>query len=469
MNSPAPEPELPADRDPLAEKGSKPEPEPHAPVVSPAVQLAGPKSASLPANLLTAKNALRLVCATVPHLSGLAAAARLHVDSRIETAGVFASGRIVVNPEFLAEVGRMGAAFVLAHELMHLALDSHERSEGSDHVTFNYAHDYIINDMLAEDMHTGVPGGGLYLPGARKMSVEKILAWLKRNPRHAPQQCWSRGRGLARPTSDLGKALQDALKKAGKEIEELEHPEDVLDDALERRWFPETTPGEQQRRRQTLRRLAAKAASLGVFKDKMDQLQAKQGVLLTPEAPSPLQISLQRCYSPPWELALQRWLEAIAPGPRTFARPSRRGADHPDIVLPGRRREGWTLHIVLDTSGSMESEFPVCLGAIAAFSESVGIEQVHILQCDTDVTADEFIDPARLAGFRISGLGGSDMSPGMLRLAKDSQVENVIVLTDGYIDYPKERLPYETLWVIINGMSDFSPPYGRVLHLGTRG
>src|SRR6185437_4773052 len=173
--------------------------------------------------------------------------------------------------------------------------------------------------------------------------------------------------------------------------------------------------------------------------------QAKHGVQLAAETPSPLQVSLQKCYSPPWELALQRWLEAIAPGPRTFARPSRRGADRDDIVLPGRRREGWTLHIVLDTSGSMESEFPVCLGAIAAFSESVGIESVHILQCDTDVTADEFIDPAKLAGFRISGLGGSDMSPGMLRLAKDTQVENVLVLTDGYIDFPRERPPYEVL------------------------
>ena len=64
--------------------------------------------------------------------------------------------------------------------------------------------------------------------------------------------------------------------------------------------------------------------------------------------------------------------------------------------------------------------------------------------------------PPGLAGFRISGLGGSDMSPGMLRLAKDTQVENVLVLTDGYIDFPRERPPYEVLWVIINGMSDFS-------------
>src|SRR5690348_6406175 len=98
MNSPMPESDRPdqhSEHPPSGSKGSElPPTEAESPleVVSPAVQLAGPKSALLPPSLATARNALRLVCATVPHLSGLAATARLHVDSRIETAGVFASG-----------------------------------------------------------------------------------------------------------------------------------------------------------------------------------------------------------------------------------------------------------------------------------------------------------------------------------------------------------------------------------------
>lgn len=417
--------------------------------------------------LLEAKNALRLVCATVPHLSGLAASVRLHVDSRIETAGVFASGRVVVNPGFLREVGRMGAAFVLAHELMHLALDSHTRSEGTSPELFNYAHDYIINDMLHEEMGCPVPGGGLFQSGARLLSVEKILANIQKDPKNAPERCWSRGRGLGRPQSDLGKALQDALKEAGHDWKPLEHPEDVLSDALEREWFPDTTPQQQEQRRKSIRSVAAKAASLGVLMDRLDKLHGKSDTAIVEAAPSALEVSLQRCYRPPWEVGLQRWIEAIAPGPRTFSRPSRRGTDDPDMVLPGRKREGWTLHIVLDTSGSMESDLPVALGAIAAFCESINIEQIHILQCDTEVTADEFVDPMKLSRYRIHGMGGSDMSPAMLHLAKDSQVEAVVVLTDGYIDFPPERLPYEVLWVIINGFSNFAPSYGHVLHLGT--
>ena len=411
--------------------------------------------------------ALRLASLSLPHLSGLAAAVELVVDPRIETAGVFASGRIVVNPNFLAELDRSGAAFVLAHELMHLALDSHQRAAGSDPMAFNYAHDYIINDMLVEEMGRAVPGGGLYQPGARQLSVEKILAQIYREGRRGAGQCWSRGGGLTKPQSDLGKELQDALTRAGIPFEPFDHPEDVLSDELERQWFPEVTPQQQQLRRQAIRAAAAKAASLKVLADRFDKLQTKQAQLLAPEErPSALEVALQRCYRPPWEMALQRWLETIAPGPRTFARPSRRAGDREDVVLPGRRREGWTLHIVLDTSGSMEETFPVALGAIAAFSESVGIAQVHILQCDVDVTADEFVDIEKLSRFRIAGLGGSDMSPAMRRLARDTQVEAAVVLTDGYIYIPEERMPYEVLWVVINGSESFSPEYGHVLRLG---
>ena len=36
----------------------------------------------------------------LPHLAGLAAAVRVDIDPRVPTMGVFASGRLVANPEF---------------------------------------------------------------------------------------------------------------------------------------------------------------------------------------------------------------------------------------------------------------------------------------------------------------------------------------------------------------------------------
>ena len=80
-------------------------------------------------------------------------------------------------------------------------------------------------------------------------------------------------------------------------------------------------------------------------------------------------------------MALQHWMDSITPGSRTYYRPSRRGANRKDIVLPGRKREGWILHIVLDTSGSMENEFSKILAIIASFCEKMNVDQVHILLC----------------------------------------------------------------------------------------
>ena len=95
---------------------------------------------------------LRMITVTFPYLSGLAAAARVSLDDRVPTMGVFASGRLVANPRFVARLKENDLQFVLAHEMLHLALRTHDRSRGSARLEFNYAHDYIINDILREAM-----------------------------------------------------------------------------------------------------------------------------------------------------------------------------------------------------------------------------------------------------------------------------------------------------------------------------
>ena len=56
------------------------------------------------ATLLKVHRGLKLVCLALPHLSGVAAEIRLHVDRRVGTAAVSRSGRVLVNPEFFADL-----------------------------------------------------------------------------------------------------------------------------------------------------------------------------------------------------------------------------------------------------------------------------------------------------------------------------------------------------------------------------
>jgi predicted metal-dependent peptidase len=385
---------------------------------------------------------LRMVTVPFPHLAGLAAATRVALDERLPTMGVFASGRLVANPAFVRRLKDGELVFVLAHELLHLALRTHDRARGADRVEFNYAHDYIINDILRAELGQPIPAGGLDMPGARNRSAEEIVLEMRRNRQaQTKTRVWEGEATTARSAAGAG-------EEAG----------DVLDGAREAELFPDGA-GEQAANAERMKALAAKALSLARAMGLAKGLRGTDA-----GATSQTVAALRGVYRTPWELALQRWLESVAPGERTFTRPSRRGAERTDVVLPGRRREGWILNVVLDTSGSMSDEIPRALGAIGEFCDAVGVDQVRLVQCDAAVTADELVPPEALAERQVTGYGGSDLSPALRHLADDQHVRAVVVVTDGDIAYPPEPMPYDVLWVLpARGSAAFGPPYGRVI------
>jgi predicted metal-dependent peptidase len=420
-----------------------------------------------------AMQAMRLACGDVPHLAGLAHAVRVKADGRIPVAGVSQSGLVLVNPQVFSESPLGDLAFVLAHEMLHLALDTHGRQGNAPHLIANYAHDYIINDILTEEMGRRPPLDGLYRFGARNKSFEETIVELSSGSDTSNLRCWGSGgasggnvprRGPPRPsTSPISRALSDAGLLPPDESSPSEMPQgDLISSEDEDKFEPDITPEQRAQRRERVRKAAVKAAALGAFKKKLGQAGPAQ----EPERGETMMRAVREAYHTPWELAMQRWFDAVAPGERTYSRPSRRGADRLDVVLPGRRREGWVLHIVLDTSGSMVDYLPKALGAIAGFCESSNVTQVHLLQCDVAVTQDDWVEPEQLDEYKIAGFGYSDMSPAMVRLAEDPEVSSIVVLTDGYIDMPSQEPPYQTLWVLLGEVrSDFTPAYGHVVQM----
>jgi predicted metal-dependent peptidase len=413
------------------------------------------------------EHALRLVLAPFPHFAGLARIVRITQDSRVPTMGVFASGRLAVNPQFVRQLQDNELVFVLAHEIFHLALRTHDRAIGSDPLRFNYAHDYIINDILRDELgFQHIPAGGLDMPGARQMSAEEILLKMDRDPNHADRQpdVWQRssGQGQGKPMreSQSGRGNQQGSGQDQGEGGDGGPKGDVLDSRLERKLYPDENTSEQQAQEEAVKEMAGKALSLGKAMDAMKGMGRGSDA----GAANQMVTALRGLYRTPWEMALQRWLEAVAPGPRTFNRASRRGAERTDVVLPGRRREGWILNVVLDTSGSMTNELPRALGAIADFCDAAAVDQIRLVQCDTAVTSDRFLTPDELTRYQVTGGGGSDLSPALRYLADDARVEAAIVLTDGDITFPPEEMPYGVLWVLPAQVpSGFHPPYGTVI------
>jgi predicted metal-dependent peptidase len=357
---------------------------------------------------------------------------------------------LVANPAFTARLSGDDLVFVLAHELLHLALRTHDRARGSNRLEFNYAHDYIINDMLRHALGvTAIPAGGLDMPGAREKSAEEIVVEMRRtsNVVSSRTQVWE---GLVTTLDQvLGAARQAAPGSMG----------DVLDAQRERDLFPDDSENQAERAR-AIRDLATRSMALAKAVGAMRGRGVEAGS-------SQQQVKAMRgIYRTPWQLALQTWLEGAAPGERTFTRASRRGNDRSDVVMPGRKRHSWMLNVVLDTSASMSDEVPFALGAIADFCEATGVDEIRLVQCDTVVTSDAVLSPSELADYQISGYGGSDLTPALLALVEDPRVTAALVITDGDIAYPSEPVPYAVLWALPRSKATFHPRYGLVISMG---
>ena len=293
---------------------------------------------------------------------------------------------------------------------------------------------------------TTIPAGGLDMPGARDKSAEEIVVEMRRlsNSMSSRTQVWE-GK-VATIEQVLGAARQGGGAAMG----------DALDAKREREMFPDDSD-EQVARARAMRDLAAKGMALA------KAMGAMRGRGDAPGSSQQNVRALRGVYRTPWQLALQTWLEGVMPGERTFMRASRRGADHGDVVTPGRKRYSWMLNVILDTSASMSDEIPHALGAIADFCEAVGVDEIRIVQCDTTVTCDEMLSASELAEYEISGYGGSDLTPALHALSGDPRVTAAIIITDGDISYPADPAPYAVLWALPRANSTFQPPYGRVI------
>ena len=261
---------------------------------------AQPASASDKATLERITRGLRMVTVSFPHLSGLAAAVRVAIDNSVPTMGVFASGRLVANTEFTAKLSANDLIFVLAHELLHLALRTHDRAVGSRHLEFNYAHDYIINDMLRHALGVStIPMGGLDMPGARDKSAEEIVLDMRRNASSTPArtQVWD-GEAIT---------IEQVMRGAGSPS--TKNSGDVLDAEREREMFPQDA-AEQAARARAIRDLAAKGMAMAKA---LGALGALRGRGVDGGGGQQQVRALRGIYRAPWQVALQRWLEGVSP------------------------------------------------------------------------------------------------------------------------------------------------------------
>ena len=449
--------------------------------------------------------AVKIAQSFFPYLGGIFTKLDIRFDYRIDTAAVTPFGKLLFNPVFFDHLAPgLETAFVVAHELLHLAQGFFERTGNfKDKEPLNIAHDILINELLCDTMNLPEPPcNGLSwkwflevsdhewytklshpIPGipnpaekASAYSLEqlvRIIISVEDTGSHPGNEAWGGKRGgTAKPGDVLtGNPFADAFDNGSPEkpgsarVRRGTITLDILDEETEKKLFPDEDESERRQTRNELEKVLHKS-----LLQKIVLSSADERILGTD--PGNIQCDdvevIKSTYSPPWEMAMQRWFDGAAVSKRSWARPSRRGAWRTDVVLPSRSRDFLTLHIILDTSGSMARDIPGILGQISAFARNVGIGQVHVIQCDADVQQDEFIEVDQLERYQVTGYGGSDLSPAMMKLAEDPDVTSVLIITDGDIEYPpnEDDIPYDVLWCIPECWSwskNFSAPYGKII------
>lgn len=429
------------------------------------------------------KQALKNVLVVMPHLVGLVQHIRPIPDERVGTAAITASGKLLYNIDWILSLSLQNITFIMAHELMHLVLRSHERQEGTDPELFNIAHDIIINSLLEKAFDCETPANGLRWQQFYKRSewesyksqpVEKVIVSLKKQMEVKPRlknllSGWGDDVVEEEDNSLLGAQLKKLL---GNQMPPSvkRRKTDVLTRNQEKALFPNESTQKIALSERELEKRVFEAMSTEQMQERVKQvLSGQKQYAIGDEAGNQAYTYelLKSHYTPPWQWAMQQWLESTAQSVRSYTRASRRGTPQYNSVLAGKKREGFTLHLVLDTSGSMWEVMPRTLGVIASFCESMNIETIHVMQCDVGVTSDDWVDSSELSQYQIKGFGGSDMSDAMLQLADDAEVERIIVITDGYVDYPDEPMPYDVLWVLTadndSYCESFEPLYGQVI------
>ena len=313
---------------------------------------------------------------------------------------------IYVNP--LANLNEQGMRFVIAHEILHVALNHASRRQGRDRLLWNLACDFVINAWLIE-LQIGIAPEGIYfdkeLAGKSADEIYLLIAQEER----------------------LRKKLGTLRNKyAGEMTKKTQHGCDMLDD--DTRYFSDFED-------------ACKSALLrGVF------LHETIG---RGDLPADLVAEIKAINQPPipWQVELAKWISERFPleeNKRTYARPSRRQSSTPDIprpkyIRPEELKFTKTFGVVMDTSASMDKKLLAkCLGAISSYSSAQEVQMVRIIYCDAQPYDEGYVNIELLAQkIKVRGGGGTVLQPAidLLERAKDFPDDApILILTDGLFE-----------------------------------
>ncbi len=332
----------------------------------------------------------------------------------VPTAGMSATGQMVMNPAFVEPLTVKNIMFLMAHEAMHYMLAHALRRKHRDHAAWNVSCDKVINDTLIDAKVGDFIDGGIHLHDARNYASEELY-----DENDNDMGSGGIGQDIGDPTDGDGKPLDDS------QVHQLE----------------------------------AEA--------KIDMIQSAKAAKATGKLPASIERMVDEMVNvtTPWHEKLERYMNSKVKDGYSWNRPNRRFVGQ-GVYLPGTdyvSRMGEVV-IAVDTSGSLDSkELSYFNSHINRILETCTPEKVTVLYCDWDIGGEVEYTPDDLPiTLNPVGGGGTSFKPVFKWLdAYDGEVECLIYFTDGWGDQNEiDAHTVDTVWVTTD-REEF--PFGEVV------
>ncbi len=334
---------------------------------------------------------------------------------------------------------------MLAHLVMHPAMQHHTRRGNRDHKRWNKACDLAINTPLMEagfKLPMNVPVDPRH-SGNSAESIYTVLEEEEQNeePQGQPPQPPPGGSG-----NDPGQGQGDGEGDQEGEGEGTPGGGDAPGSVLDAQ-----DPAQDNADWQMAVKQAAQAAKM------MGQLPADLARLVQ-EANRPR-------YD--WRSLLLRFAQDQSKCDFSWKMPNRRymaqGLYMPEI----NDTQMGDMVVAIDSSGSIDDKtLAKFIGAIEGVADQVKPRSIKVMVCDArvqEITTFERDEP--IEGIKLKGGGGTDFCPVFDEIdANDEKPVCIMYLTDGYGRFPDQPSEIPTLWVMI---SEVEAPWGETVRLET--
>jgi predicted metal-dependent peptidase len=331
------------------------------------------------------------------------------------------------NAAFVDTLNTATLAGVLAHEVMHPALQHHLRRSKRDPRRWNEACDYAINPLLL-DAGLSLPDGVLVDQRFRGMSAEQIY-----NVLDAEAQPQSSGQNSASDGTGTG-AGETPEKQGNTDGPTVPETEGGIGQVLDAPLPNQDTPCIEEQAREW-----SVAVNQAVTLSKQAG-KAPAGLARTLEGAAEATVD--------WRELLRRLWSDTIPVDSSWMRPNRRHI-WAGLYLPGVVREGvGEIAIAVDCSGSVNGRLLRLFEAeICSILEGQRPERVHVLYFDTEVQKAETYFAGEPVHLNPVGGGGTNFGPCFDWLEEHGiRPQTLVFLTDLCGSFPKNEPGYPVIW-----------------------